>query len=733
MTRAVWFAFGRCGAVALLCLATLVIGHAQPAAAGGRPAVMPEPAMMRVGDGRFAITRELRTSLRGAAADARVQAAATRMLRRWAARTGWAFAPVATDADSAAKNAPPAGLVVTCAEAAPPIPALGEDESYAIEISPVGVVLHSHTTTGALRGIATLEQLLAGDGDGWYLPAVSIRDQPRFPWRGLLIDVCRHWQSLDVIERNLDGMALLKLNVLHLHLTDDQGFRIESKRYPRLQQLASDGHYFTQAQMRELIAYAAARAIRVVPEFDVPGHATSWVTAYPELAAAPGPYQLQRRWGVFDPVLDPTNEQVYALLDGFFGEMADVFPDAYVHIGGDENNGVQWSQNPRIQAFIRAHGLKDKAGLHAYFNARVHALLARRGRKLMGWEEILHPGLPADSVVQSWRGANSLAAAARQGYGVVLSKGYYIDLMQPVAAHYRVDPDDGREGLTSEERRHILGGEATMWSEWVSPETIDSRIWPRTAAIAERLWSPARVTDIADLYRRLPIITRRLNETGLWVTQHQDAMLRRFAGDRIPAVAWCDLKTMAGVLEPSPIGRRRRLQPGNTQMTPLTGLVDCISTDSVAAREFAADVNQYLFGGASAAKDREAKLRTLLARWEQAGLGLTAARAELPRWSELAPAAEALIDVSRIGQLALVALSTRHPVPAATRLEQLAALGRAGQLPLPVDLALVRPVRRLVEATAEPDRPAAMAPDARRARMENQAQRESHVGNKDSQ
>jgi hexosaminidase len=244
-----------------------------------------------------------------------------------------------------------------------------EDESYTLEVSERQVVINAPTVVGALRGLETFLQLLSGDASGYYIPEARIRDTPRFPWRGLLIDVGRHWQPVEVIKRNLDGMAAVKLNVLHLHLTEDQGFRIESKTFPRLHQMGSDGLYYTQEQIRELIAYARERGIRIVPEFDIPGHSTSWFAGHPELASAPGPYQIERRFGVHDPSMDPTREETYKFLDKFLGEMAALFPDAYLHIGGDEVTGKHWRLNPQIQAFITKNNLKDKHGLQAYFNS----------------------------------------------------------------------------------------------------------------------------------------------------------------------------------------------------------------------------------------------------------------------------------------------------------------------------------------------------------------------------
>ena len=263
-----------------------------------------------------------------------------------------------------------------------------------------------------MRGMETLSQLVTGDASGYYFPRVNIQDKPRFGWRGLMIDVGRHFEPVDVIKRNIDGMAMVKMNVFHWHLSDDQGFRIESKKYPLLQQKGSNGQYYTQEQVRDVIDYAAARGIRVVPEFDMPGHTTPGCPAIPIWPARPAPYDIETRWGVFDPTMDPTREETYQFLDGFIGEMAALFPDDYFHIGGDENNGKQWRANPQIQAFMKAHGYHTTAELQTYFNQRVLKIVQKYGKKMVGWDEILTPDLPKEAVVQSWRGYKSLDQAA---------------------------------------------------------------------------------------------------------------------------------------------------------------------------------------------------------------------------------------------------------------------------------------------------------------------------------
>ncbi|HVT72970.1 MAG TPA: family 20 glycosylhydrolase [Lacunisphaera sp.] len=653
-------------------------------------ALMPYPASYQPESGRLPVTAEFRVAW-ASFQSPRLVAAVARTLRAIEQRSGLTLPRSPTGEYPPAAHAATAALVIECAAASAPVPRLGEDESYRLEIGAGQARLNAPTEWGVLRGLATLTQLLQSDATGWFLPAAVIADQPRFPWRGLMIDVCRHWQPREVIERNLDGMALVKLNVLHLHLTDDQGFRIESRKFPRLQERGSDGHYFTQDEMRGIIAYAAARGIRVVPEFDLPGHATSWVTAYPELASAPGPYVLERKWGVFNPVLDPTNEAVYPLLDGFLGEMAALFPDEYLHIGGDENNGVQWNANSRIQAFIREHRLKDNAGLHAWFNGRVQAILARKGKKLVGWDEILHPDLPAGSVVHSWRGPDGIAAATRHGFPTILSNGYYIDLCESTARHYLNDPLPPGNPLTADERRLVLGGEATMWAEWVTPETIDSRIWPRTAAIAERLWSPAGLRDVPDMYRRLAVVSRRLEEAGLRHESYLGAALRRLAGDAATAADLAALRTFVDVIEPVKGYKRANHQPNANQFTPLTGLVDCARPDSAGARAFAAAVAGVAVD--QPAPEASAALTTLLTSWREAAGQLLARLPELsPRLAEAEPVLRAWRDAASTG-LAAAEARQHGRIPDGPALE--AAIAAASQPHAAVELPIAPALARL--------------------------------------
>jgi len=277
--------------------------------------LMPVPASVKFQPERLAVDANFKVATRGHS-DARLQAGIFRFLKRLEGRTVLTLAPGLAPDDQTTP------LIIHCQGPGKDIPSVSENESYRIDITRRQAMLTAPTVVGALRGLETLLQLLDADRNGYYFPGVQIDDQPRFPWRGLLIDVARHFETIEVLKRNLDAMAAVKMNVFHWHLTEDQGFRVESKKFPKLHQLGSDGNYYTQEQVKEIIAYARDRGIRVVPEFDIPGHSTSWLVGHPELGSAPGPYTIERRPGIFEPALDPTREEVYKFLDTFLGEMA---------------------------------------------------------------------------------------------------------------------------------------------------------------------------------------------------------------------------------------------------------------------------------------------------------------------------------------------------------------------------------------------------------------------------
>ena len=587
-------------------------------------------------------------------------------------------------------------LVVHADQPSKNVQELGEDESYSLDIKSTGATLNGATSLGVLRGLQTFLQLVQTTAQGFAVPAVTIHDQPRFPWRGLMIDVSRHFEPIDVLKRNLDGMAAVKLNVFHWHLSDNQGFRVESKKFPKLQGMGSDGLYYTQDEVREIIAYARDRGIRVIPEFDMPGHSTAWFVGYPELASAPGPYQIERKWGVFDPAMDPTEERTYKFLDKFIGEMAALFPDKYFHIGGDEVNGKQWDANPKIQTFMRAHGLKSNQELQAYFNTRVQKIVSKHGKIMIGWDEVLNPDLPKDVVVQSWRGQDSLAQAAKQGYRGLLSFGYYLDLMWPASRHYAVDPmSAGAANLAPDEAKRILGGEACMWSEYVSPENVDSRIWPRMAAIAERLWSPQNVTDVDSMYERMDVTSRWLDWLGLEHNSYYKPMLRRIVGsDDIGP-----LQTLADVVEPLKDYMREETAPVEaTSFDPLNRLVDAVHPESTTARQFAGMVDAVTSRNADATT--KIQVRALLANWSASQVSLESSENSSFLLKEVIPLSMTLSQVGTAGLQSLDYLDSNQRPPDSWIAQQTTLLQSAEKQQAQLLLMIVPSVQKLVQAAA---------------------------------
>jgi hexosaminidase len=655
--------------------------------------LMPLPANVQPGAGSLRIDGSFSVALTGHT-EARLNRAVQRLMRQLSRQTAIPFLP-----GRPAPSQPT--LVVHTDHASKEIQELGEDESYSLEITSAGAKLTAPNPLGAMHGLQTFLQLVAVTPDGFAAPAATIKDQPRFPWRGLLIDVGRHFIPLDILRRNLDGLEAVKMNVLHVHLSENQGFRVESKRFPKLHTLGSDGLYYTQDELRDLIAYARDRGIRIVPEFDMPGHSTAWFVGHPELASGPGPYQIERKWGVFDQAMDPTNENTYKFLDEFVKEMAKLFPDHYFHIGGDEVNGKQWDANPKIQEFKKAHGLKDNIALQAYFSQRIQKIVTKHGKAVVGWDEIFVPGVPKDIVMQSWRGQASLAQAAAQGYQGILSSGYYLDLGWPTARHYVVDPLGGDAAkLTPEQQKLILGGESCMWAEYVNPENIDSRIWPRNAGIAERLWSPQNVTDLNSMHARLHFIAARLEWLGLTHHASYPQMLHRIAGAKATPEELAAVRTLADVVEPVKDYTREALAPVEpTSLSPMNRLVDAVPLESDVAYHFGELVDQFLAANCrdSAA---EARLRAQLTQWRDndAKLQPLAQRSFLVR--EVAQNSKDLSALGAAGLDALDFIAKGGGAPADWKAQQLTAIAEI-QKPKAQLLMMPAPVvQKLVEAAA---------------------------------
>lgn len=652
--------------------------------------LMPMPASVQPGVGRLAVDQSFSVATTGFK-DATLERGIHRFVAELSRQTGMLLNQKLVDSPSPT-------LLIHAVHGSERVQRLSEDESYELVVSESDAKLTAANPLGILHGLQTFLQLAETSANGFSVPAVTIKDSPRFGWRGLLIDVGRHFIPLEVLKRNLDGMAVVKMNVLHWHLYDNEGFRVESKRFPKLQEAGSDGQYYTQDEIREFVAYAHDRGIRVVPEFEMPGHSRSLFVGYPELASGPGRYKIEP--GGADAVMDPTREETYRFIDRLIGEMAKLFPDDYFHIGGDEVNGNQWTANPNIQAFIHSHGMKTNQDLQAYFNQRLQKILSKHHKIMMGWDEVLHPDLPKTVVVQSWRGQQSLATAAQQGYRSLLSFGYYLDLMWPASQHYAVDPMSGAAvSLNPEEKSRILGGEACMWSEWVTAENIDSRIWPRNAAIAERLWSSPEVQDASSMYTRLDELSRGLEWLGLTHRSFMFPAFHRMAGPNDIAA----LRTLAEVVEPvKDYTRMNSLKTDWDFRGPLNRMVDIAQPESDQARHLRDAVQAYIESGYKD-KAAEDEVRTHLVAWRDNDAKLHPLLEQSFLLKELAPLSEDLSALGAAGLVALDYLDKSTPSPNGWRSQQLAVVERAKTARADLLLMIVEPVRQLIEGSKGQD------------------------------
>lgn len=693
---------GRSAAMASSCVLILSLVGSSPSGRAQQPAtpepahpmplhLMPLPSSIERGSGYLVLDNHFHATFSGDH-DARLDAALDRMLFRLDRQCG----SIRRAQKEAAPDAP-STLTLKVAGPGGAVQSVDEDESYHLTVTPQNIELAAQTDVGAMHAMETLLQLVDTVNGTCRLPAVTIHDAPRFQWRGFMVDVSRHFEPVDEIKHTLDGMAIAKLNVFHWHLSDDQGFRAESKKFPKLTELASNGQFYTQEQMREVVAYARARGIRVVPEFDMPGHSSSALVAYPELGAGEPIKQVPDTFGIPAGELDPTNEKVYKYIDTFVGEMADIFPDAYFHIGGDETKGATWMASPRVQEFMKKHDMKTPEELQTYFNKRLLPILQKHHKKMMGWDEILNPNLPKDIVVQSWRGEASLAQGAQQGYVGILSAPYYLDAQKTSAEMFLADPIPADTKLTPDQQKLILGGEICMWSEQIHPETIDSRVWPRTLAIAERFWSPQSDRDVADMYRRLRIDSLVLEDVGLTHISGPQKLRRNIAGAAHPEA----LDVFASVIEPVSFGERWDGQHTDA-LTSLDRLVDAVVADPPARQQIAREVEAAVTPGHPAVAHLAAmELRRRFLDWQGAAPRLQAMARWSPRLSDTSARAQQFGALAEAGLESLAYLNAHIAPPTGWKDAQTALITEAQKPSALVRFVFLPDLQKLVDAAAQ--------------------------------
>jgi hexosaminidase len=529
----------------VLCLVAATVS----AADANNSAVIPQPQQITQEPGYFALTSDTPIST-----DRASRKTATFLIVRLHSSTGFPFAArVKSFPDPQIAN----GIVLTCKNADPQL----GPEGYELTVSSNSIVLRAPTQAGLFYGVQTLLQLFPPEifssnvvaNVNWQMPCLHIRDWPRFQWRGLMLDVSRHYFDKSEVEAILDAMALHKLNTFHWHLTDDQGWRIQIKKYPRLTQVGAwrdgvgfglasnsttaygpDGRYggfYTSRDIHEVLAYAAARHITVVPEIEMPGHSIAALAAYPQYSCTGGPFTTSATAGIFDGVYNPANDQTFKFLDNVLSGVFQMFPGKYVHIGGDEVPKLTWQKSPECQALMKQEGLTNEEELQSWFTRRIEGYVSSRNRTLVGWSEILQGGIARNATVMDWIGGAT--EAARAGHDVVMSPtGYcYFDFYQstnhsaePPAATwapslvmsrvYSFDPMP--TNLPEEFQSHILGTQGNLWTEHVpNLKHAEYMIFPRECAIAEVGWSSKSSRDWDDFVRRLQVHAQRLDELGI--------------------------------------------------------------------------------------------------------------------------------------------------------------------------------------------------------------------------
>jgi len=538
---------------ALGTLMLLAMGSGAMAATGtpSDPMLIPAPASMQLNDGSFLVDPATQVI----ALDPQARAAAQQFAGFVANSHGLKLK--VRDATGANKGAIHFRIDPKATGTAP--------ESYTLEVDPQRAIVSARDPRGLFYGAVTLWQLLPpGDAQSLSVPALRIDDTPRFAWRGLMLDSARHFQSVDEIKQMLDAMALHKLNTFHWHLTDDQGWRIEIKQYPKLTEVggcripAGDGGldatgrqkpycgYYTQEQIRDVVRYAAALQITVVPEIDVPGHATAAITAYPQLGVLDTPLVVSNEWGVNTNLFN-AEENTFVFLENVLSEVVALFPGAYIHVGGDEAVKDQWKASARVQERIRELDVKDEAGMQSYLIKRLEKYLVAKHRRLIGWDEILEGGLPEEATVMSWRGIEGGIEAANQGHDVVMSPSseLYFDYLQtdsaneppgrpatiPLKQVYAFEPVPA--ALAADKRSHILGLQANVWTEHMRTfARVQHAVFPRIAALAETAWSPAQKKDWDGFVARLPAQLQRYQAMGIGYAQTPFEVRSAVAEDR---------------------------------------------------------------------------------------------------------------------------------------------------------------------------------------------------------
>lgn len=571
----------------------------------------------------------------------------------------------------------------------------GMNESYTLSVDSLGVSIKAETSVGTLRAVETLLQLVKKQDSLWVIPALTITDEPRFVYRGLMLDPVRRFLSVDALKRNIRAMAGYKLNVLHLHLSDDQGWRMESKRYPSLHIMSSDGYYYTQNQLTDVVRYAEERGILIIPEFDIPGHSTALLVAKPGLASKEQSYGIERSMGIQKPVLNPAIEETYAFLSNLFKEVDSLFPGPYIHIGGDEVEFDHWVENASIDAFRAKMGLKDFNALERYFINRVADSISLTGKTIIGWEEIHGDGLQKGAVLQCWKSNSTAVSFANQGYKTIRSQGLYLDLLYPLSDYYNLDIIPKTLSLSKEQAANFLGAEACMWGEFTGERNVDFRVWPRMAMIAERLWSVEK-RDKRALASAVQKTTIALAEFGLNHIGSPYTVMCELAQSKNIA----PLEELRGLVTPLK-GYERHLKFLSTVLSPLNEFADAADTDPMDLELFYKALREFIIAGTNESNFEFVAQK--LFEWEAFYATNKTYFNSNPKLKELEPLAKNLSAAAKVANEAMDYI-VRGKIPKDAWITNAKAVMEEAKKPVAnVELVIIEQLEKLVVFSKEHD------------------------------
>ena len=676
--------------------------------------LLPFPASINSKPAQLHINAVLRIQIIGPEKDELLQKAVIRLGEKIRKKTS---AAIHTEIINSTISSDSAALLIKVDKAEKQY--MGITESYHLSVTERQAILSASNSIGVIRGLETLVQLLKNNENLYYFPQVTISDSPRFPWRGLMIDVARHFIPVDVLKRNIEAMAEVKLNVLHLHLTDNEGFRFESKKYPELQGKGSGGKFYLQTELKELVSFGAERGIMIVPEFDIPGHTRSWFAGYPQLASSPGPYipgpgyeldpsnpvnssnLLKFIKAYPTPAMDPSKESTFEFLAGLLTEVFEVFPAPFIHIGVDENNGVAWRNNPAIVDFMTKKGISSTDEMQSWFAERVNSIVSKHGRTAIGWDEIFSNSISKNIMIQVWdtRAPKTKSVEIlRHGNTEINSRGYYLDLFMPAFVHYLNDPMP--YNCPDSLKKYVLGGEAAIWSELVNDHNIEGRIWPRTAAIAERFWSPASTENVNDLYKRLIELNQSLSTQGLQHIEIYQKRIKELAGNG----NYEGLKALIDLLSPVKGYKRVMAQfldkTSKSNAPELDEVADIANVDPLERRQFRMKVSSYL---AKPSIKKEKELRDILYFWSQNHEKIDSLIKSNPKLKGILIHSKNLSELSRIGIKALdyIRMNTKPPINWSS--DKLAVIKAASEPSAEVNLSIVPEIEALVRQKLTPE------------------------------